>query len=40
MGSISKVTISQIKEILKDKIDRTLIHSQHIVSDTNTFVES
>ena len=40
MGSISKITISQIKEILKDKIDRTLIHSQHIVSDTNTFVES
>ena len=40
MGSISKITISQIKDILKDKIDRTLIHSQHIVSDTNTFVES
>jgi hypothetical protein len=40
MGSISKITVSQIKDILKDKIDRTLIHSQHIVSDTNTFVES
>ena len=40
MGSISKITVNQIKEILKDKIDRTLIHSQHIVSDTNTFVES
>ena len=40
MGSIYKITVSQIKDILKDKIDRTLIHSQHIVSDTNTFVES
>ena len=40
MGSISKITVKQIKDILKDKIDRTLIHSQHIVSDTNTFVES
>jgi len=40
IGSISKITVNQIKEILKDKIDRTLIHSQHIVSDTNTFIES
>ena len=40
MGSVSKLTIGQIQEILKDKVERTLLHSQHIVTDTNTFIES
>ena len=40
MGSVSKITIGQIQEILKDKVERTLLHSQHIVTDTNTFIES
>ena len=40
MGSISKITIEEIQNILKDKVERTLVHSQHIVTDTNTFVET
>jgi len=40
MGTISKITVKQVKEILKDKIERTLNHSKHIVVDTNTFIES
>ena len=40
MGSISKITIKEIQNILKDKVERTLVHSQHIVTDTNTFVET
>ena len=40
MGSIAKITITQIKEILKGKIDRTLRYSQHEVTDTNTYVKS
>ena len=34
-----KITLNQIKKILKDKVERTLLHSQHIVADTNTFIE-
>ena len=37
---MSKINVNQIKDILKDKIDRTLTHSQWVVTDTNTFVES
>jgi integrase len=40
MGTISKITIKQIKDILRDKIERTLNHSKHIVVDTNTFIKS
>ena len=40
MGTISKITVKQVKDILKDKIERTLNHSKHIVVDTNTFIES
>ena len=40
MGTISKITVKQIKDILRDKIERTLNHSKHIVIDTNTFIES
>ena len=40
MGTISKITVKQIKDILRDKIERTLNHSKHIVVDTNTFIES
>ena len=40
MGTISKISVNQIKEILSDKIERTLNHSKHIVIDTNTFIES
>ena len=40
MGTISKITIKQVKDILKDKIERTLNHTKHIVVDTNTFIES
>ena len=40
MGSITKITFSQIKEILKDKIDRTLRHTEHVVTDTNTYLKS
>ena len=40
MGTMSKIDINQIKDILKDKIDRTLTHTQWVVADTNTFVES
>ena len=40
MGSISKITIEEIQNILKDKVERTLVHSQHTVTDTNTFVET
>ena len=39
MGSGSEITLNQIKNILKDKVERTLLHSQHIVADTNTFIE-
>ena len=40
MGTISKITVKQVKDILKDKIERTLNHSKHNVVDTNTFIES
>ena len=40
MGTISKITVKQVKDILKDKIERTLNHSKHTVVDTNTFIES
>jgi site-specific recombinase XerD len=40
MGTISKITVKQVKDILKDKIERTLNHTKHIVVDTNTFIES
>ena len=40
MGTISKITVKQVKDILRDKIERTLNHSKHIVVDTNTFIES
>ena len=40
MGTISKITVKQVKDILKDKIERTLNHSKHIIVDTNTFIES
>ena len=40
MGTMSKIDVSQIKDILRDKIERTLSHSQWVVTDTNTFVES
>ena len=39
MGSGSEITLNQIKNILKDKVERTFLHSQHIVADTNTFIE-
>ena len=39
MGTVSKITVEEIQEILRDKIERTLLHSQHIVTDTNTFIE-
>ena len=40
MRTISIISVNQIKEILSDKIERTLNHSKHIVIDTNTFIES
>ena len=40
MGTMSKINVNQIKDILRDKIERTLNHSKHIVIDTNTFIES
>ena len=40
MGTMSKINVNQIKDILRDKIERTLTHSQWVVTDTNTFVES
>jgi len=40
MGTMSKINLNQIKDILRDKIERTLSHSQWVVTDTNTFVES
>ena len=40
MGQESKITLTEIQDILKEKIQRTLLHSRHIVTDTNTFVES
>ena len=40
MGLESTITISQIQEILREKVERTLLHTQHVVTDTNTFVES
>ena len=39
MGTVSKITVEEIQEILRDKIERTLLHSLHIVTDTNTFIE-
>ena len=39
-GTMSKIDVSQIKDILRDKIERTLSHSQWVVTDTNTFFES
>ena len=39
MGTVSKITVEEIQEILRDKIERTLLHSQHIETDTNTFIE-
>ena len=40
MGSVSEISLNQIKEILRDKVERTLLHSQHVVTDTNTFIDS
>ena len=40
MGSVSKISVEQIQEILREKVERTLVHSQHIVTDTNTFIDS
>ena len=40
MGKESNITLKQIQEILRDKIERTILHSRHFVSDTNTFIES
>ena len=40
MGTISKITVNQIKDLLRDKIERTLSHSKNTVVDTNTFIES
>ena len=40
MGTMSKINVNQIKDILRNKIERTLTHSQWVVTDTNTFVES
>ena len=40
MGSVSKISVEQIQEILREKVERTLLHSQHIVTDTNTFIDS
>ena len=40
MGKDTNITLKQIQEILRDKIERTILHSRHFVSDTNTFVES
>ena len=37
---MSKINVNQIKDILRNKIERTLTHSQWVVTDTNTFVES
>ena len=40
VGTMSKINVNQIKDILRNKIERTLTHSQWVVTDTNTFVES
>ena len=40
MGSVSKISVEQIQEILREKVERTLVHSQHIVTDTNTSIDS
>ena len=40
MGSVSKISVEQIQEILREKVERTLVHSQHIVTDTNIFIDS
>ena len=40
MGSVSKISVEQIQEVLREKVERTLLHSQHIVTDTNTFIDS
>ena len=37
---MKELTLEEVKTILKDKIERTILHSRHIVTDTNTFVES
>ena len=38
MSSVTKITVEQIQKILRDKVERTIVHSQHIVTDTNTFI--
>ncbi|SVC14984.1 uncharacterized protein METZ01_LOCUS267838, partial [marine metagenome] len=40
MGTVSKISVEQIQEVLREKVERTLLHSQHIVTDTNTFIDS
>ena len=40
MGKESKITLRDIQDILREKVERTILHSRHIVTDTNTFVES
>ena len=40
MGKESNITLKQIQEILREKIERTILHSRHFVTDTNTFIES
>ena len=40
LGVVSNISIEQIQEILRDKVERTIVHSQHIVTDTNTFIDS
>ena len=40
MGKESKITLKDIQDILRDKIERTILHSRHFVSDTNTFIDS
>ena len=40
MGKESKITLRDIQNILREKVERTILHSRHIVTDTNTFVES
>ena len=39
MGTVSKISVEQIQEVLREKVERTLLHSQHIETDTNTFIE-
>ena len=37
---MKELTLDEVKTILKDKVERTILHSHHVELETNTFVES